>query len=74
MWLEPHGLRSTSILAAVLMAVVYRSGGEEEKEYNEITMANIMPESFRWDSFNMRFGTEDAIWKFLVGFVRAEDF
>ncbi|CAM9780654.1 unnamed protein product [Ascophyllum nodosum] len=63
----------TSILAAVLMAVVYRSGGEEEKEYNEITMANIMPESFRlW--FSVVFMYVVVLWALTLMWIEWKNF
>lgn len=36
-----------SIPGIVVMLAVYRTGGHEQQEFNEITMSNIEPESFR---------------------------
>lgn len=45
---ELDGIDSrASIPGIVIMLVVYRTGGHEQQEFNEITMSNIKPESFR---------------------------
>lgn len=45
--LDGTGARAT-IPGIVIMLVVYRTGGHEQQEFNEVTMSNVKPESFRY--------------------------